>query len=76
MIAYLPDEQPVGLNVTLPLPLAVACQNMGLILFFELLAVEQFTYNSPLFVHRQTTSLSHNIISYYFFSVAKIQNIS
>jgi len=40
LIAYLPNKQPVGLNVTFPLPLTVACQDVGMILFFELFAVE------------------------------------
>ena len=58
LIAYFPNKQPVGLYVTFPLTFTVACQDVSLVLFFKLFAIEQFTHDGLQFVHRQTTTLA------------------
>ena len=54
----LPNKEPVGLNVALPLPLAVAVQLVSLILLVEFLAAQQFGHDIPQFLHRQAALLA------------------
>ena len=54
----LPNKEPVGLDVALPLPLVVAVQLVSLILLVELLAAQQLGHNIPQFLHRQAALLA------------------
>ena len=57
-VVLLPYEKPVGQDVALPLPLAVAVQLVSLILLVELLAAQQLGHNILQFLHRQAPLLA------------------
>ena len=54
----LPNKEPVWLNMTFPLPFAVAMQLVNLILLVEFLATQQLGHDVPQFLHRQAALLA------------------
>ena len=54
-VVLLPDEQPVGLDVALPLSLSVARQYVGAVFLFESFSVQQLADHRPKLVHWQPT---------------------
>ena len=50
VVVLFPEQQPVGLDVTFPLSLVVACKDVSLVLRCKLLATEQRADDIPQFI--------------------------
>jgi hypothetical protein len=58
VVVLLPEQQLVGLDVTFPLSLVVACEDVSLVLWCKFLATEQRADNIPQFIKWETALLA------------------